>query len=217
MSVAAKICGLCRPEDARLASEAGADYLGIILAPGPRRREPDEARAIWGDLSGRRVGVFIDPTAKEVIRLAEELRLDVVQLHGSEDPEFCRLVQEAIAGSVWKAVRLRDEGRLASAAGRYSRAVDGVLLEGWSPEGKGGVGARLDWSRLAAARTRLPSGQQLILAGGLNPGNVAAAIRAVGPDVVDVSSGVEAELGVKDPIAVRAFLREAQRTQNDGR
>lgn len=216
MNVAAKICGLCRPEDARLASEAGANYLGVILAPGPRRREPDEARAIWDGLSGHRVGVFVDPTEEEVVQLAQGLRLDVVQLHGCEEPEFCRRVRETIPASVWKAVRLRDEGVLDAALDRYSRSVDGVLLEGWSPKGIGGVGARLDWSRLDAARRRWPSGRHLILAGGLNPGNVAAAIRAVRPDVVDVSSGVEAELGVKDPEAVRAFLREVQRAQSDG-
>lgn len=215
MRVEAKICGLTRHEDARLAFEAGADYLGVILAASPRRREAGEARVIWEGLGAQRVGVFVDPTDTEVIKLAEELGLDVAQLHGSEEPELCRRIREACGVSVWKAVRLRNESDLDHEVERYLGVAQGILLEGWSAKGKGGVGARLDWSLLHRAREGWPEAVRLILAGGLNPENVGAAIRTVRPDVVDVSSGVEARIGEKDPNAVRAFLEGVGRALSD--
>lgn len=212
MRTEVKICGLGRGTDARVAASAGADYLGIVFAAeGPRRRSPGEAARIWSGLPTPRVGVFVDPDFGEVADLVEELRLAVVQLHGSESPSSCRRVADETGARVWKAVRLRSPRDLDEALGRYGPHVGGLVLEGWSTLGLGGVGARFDWGWATERRSKWPSGLQLILAGGLTAGNVRAAIDAVRPDVVDVSSGVEEAPGRKDARAVRSFLLEARR------
>lgn len=206
MSTEVKICGLGRLADARVAEEAGADYLGVVFAPSPRQRSEDEARRIWQEARARRVGVFADAHEDELLGQARRLDLSVVQLHGSEDPEYCRRVSAAGVWQTWKAVRLRAGEDLDPIVESYAPVVDGLLLEGWSPRGRGGVGARFDWSLAARAREAWPVGLGLILAGGLDPANVAAAIESVRPEIVDVSSGVESALGVKDPDAVRSFV-----------
>lgn len=212
MRTAVKICGLTRHGDAVAAAEAGADYLGVVFAPGtPRDRTPEEARRIWAELAISRVGVFVDPEAARVARLAEELRLAVVQLHGAEDAELCRRVRESCPSRIWKAARLRAPEDVAVALDRYGEHVDGLLVEGWSELGPGGVGADFDWSWAGARRVEWPDGLKLVLAGGLNAGNVGRAIDAARPDVVDVSSGVEHAPGVKDVEAVRSFLEEVRR------
>lgn len=212
MKTAAKICGLTRHEDAVAAAEAGADYLGVVFAPGtPRNRTAEEARRIWSDLPIPRVGVFVDPAADRVASLAEELQLAVVQLHGAEDPELCRRLRESCQSRMWKSARLRAPEDVAMALDHYGEQVDGLLVEGWSELGPGGVGAGFDWSWAAERRLEWPSNLKLILAGGLDAGNVGRAIDAVRPDVVDVSSGVERVPGVKDMEAVRSFLQEVRR------
>jgi phosphoribosylanthranilate isomerase len=210
VNVEAKICGLVRPEDARHADRAGADYLGVVFGPSPRRRTEEQARRIWQGTAGRRVGVFVDADEDELLRLARSSELAVVQLHGSEEPEVCRRIREQGAWATWKAVRARDDQSLRDTLARYADAVDGILVEGWSARGHGGLGARFDWSLAAEWRGDWPEGVQLILAGGLDPENVGEAIRVVRPDVVDVSSGVERAIGIKDPDAVRAFVAAAK-------
>lgn len=211
MRVEAKICGLVRPGDARAAESAGADYLGVVFAPGPRQRDPSQAREIWNGTAARRVGVFVDPELDEVLRVARDLGLAVVQLHGSEAPALCREVRDSGPWAVWKAVAVRAGESLRSELERYAGAADGVLLEGSSTAGRGGVGARFDWSRLESVRAAWPDGLRLILAGGLSAANVEEAIRAVRPHVVDVSSGVESVPGRKDPARVQAFLSAVRR------
>lgn len=211
MSVEVKICGLGWPEDARVAEEAGADYLGVVFASGPRRRSEREASRIWQDTSARRVGVFVDMPEADLLGPARRLGVSVVQLHGAEDPDYCRRVSEAGDWDVWKAVQLRTGRELEPALESYSAVVNGLLLEGWSGGGRGGVGARFDWSLAARARDIWPEDLRLILAGGLNPGNVAEAIERVRPGIVDVSSGVEAAPGLKNPDAVWAFVDAVRR------
>lgn len=210
MRVRAKICGLCRPEDARAACEAGADYLGVVFATSPRGQSREAARAIWTDLDATRVGVFLDPDESEVLELARDLSLGVVQLHGSEEPDLCRRIARAGEWSVWKAVQLEGSDRLPQAVERYAGAVDALLLEGMSEHGRGGVGARFDWSVVVPLRETWPTGLGLVLAGGLDPTNVGEAIATVRPDVVDVSSGIEREVGRKDPVALQAFLNAVE-------
>ena len=209
MRVEAKICGLVRPEDARAAEAAGADYLGVVFASGPRQRDLRGAARIWEGTSARRVGVFVDAALDGVLRTSSELGLSVVQLHGDEDPSFCQRIRES-GVAIWKAVRVRARVALEAELERYEPVADGLLLEGWSAAGAGGVGAGFDWSRLAGVREDWPAGLRLILAGGLNPDNVATAIRATRPHVVDVSSGVESAPGVKDLALVRGFLEAAR-------
>ena len=207
-----KICGVCRREDAEVAAAAGADYVGVILADGfSRTCSAREARAIYAAAGDAlRVGVFVDGSFRRMVRLARDLRLDVIQLHGDETPETVRRVGEAGDWRVWKSVRLSRPDDLERASGRYSEWVDGLLVEGWTPRPGGGTGAAFDWAAAASVRRELPGDVRFIAAGGLRPENVDELIGRLSPDVVDVSSGVEASLGVKSESAVRAFVAAAR-------
>ena len=186
---AVKICGLTRHEDAAVAVDAGARYLGVILAQGGKRTvTPEAAAVIFGALPAPRVGVFVDATADDLRRAAEAARLDVLQLHGDEPPGLAA----ALRGEgfiVWKAVRPRGGDEFAAAAVHYEGAVDALLLDGWSAEARGGTGASFPWREVAARLDALPAGMGLVAAGGLRPENVAEAASILRPAVVDVSSG----------------------------
>jgi phosphoribosylanthranilate isomerase len=200
-----KVCGITRPEDARLAAEAGADAVGFVFWPqSPRCVDSICAREIGDALPAEmvRVGVFVDASREDIIQIAEEARLDVLQLHGSEPPEDL----PALPRRTWKAIRV-GPGFVAADALRYEGRAAGLLLDTRSAEAPGGTGRTFDWALAADVRRRASF---LMLAGGLDPANVRAAIRAVRPDGVDVSSGVELEPGRKDPEKVRAFLRAAR-------
>lgn len=206
-----KICGTGRAEDVRAAADAGAAYVGLVLAESPRRLEPSDAAALARtarEADVAPVGVVVDRTADEVEALADRVGLDVVQLHGREPPEACAELREA-GREVWKAVRPRSREELEAAADRYRGAVDALLVEGWSPERAGGTGATFPHAWLEEVRVRRAVGR-LVLAGGLDPATVGEAVRRVAPDVVDVSSGVEASPGRKDPERIRAFVAAAR-------
>lgn len=208
-AVAVKICGLTRPGDAAMAQAAGARYVGVVLSPG-FRRSVTAARAaeIFAEVDGcARVGVFVDATAGAIAGAVDALRLDVVQLHGAESPALVREVTRTGARA-WKAVRPRASGDVARALEAWGGVVDGLLLDGWAAHAPGGTGARFDWT-LAAREWPHGEGPTRVAAGGLNPDNVHAAIEALAPDVVDVSSGVEAVHGRKDPGLVGRFLAAA--------
>lgn len=201
-----KICGLRRREDAEAAAFAGADYLGVILAPGFRRTvAPEAAGEILADLPGRHVGVFVDNPVDEMLRAARLSGVHVLQLHGDETPEALHELRAA-GYTVWKALRPRGGGEFADGVARYADVADALLLDGWSPESHGGTGARFPWREVAALRDVVPDGVRLVVAGGLRAENVAEAAALLRPDLLDVSSGVEASVGIKDPAAVRAFV-----------
>lgn len=205
-----KICGVCRPEDAALVSAAGADYIGIILAPGGRRsRTTEEAARIFAAAPGcARVGVFVDEAPARIRAVAAELALDVVQLHGTEAPAL--LAELRCAGrQLWKALRPRTAAEFLAGVKAYADAADALLLDGWSATAPGGTGARAPWAELSTARPELPNGLRLVLAGGLHPDNLAAAAASLTPQVVDVSSGVEGADGWKDPALIRSFVAAA--------
>lgn len=202
---AVKVCGLTRAEDAETAVGAGARYLGAILAPGGKRTvTPEAAAVIFGDLSARRVGVFVNAGADELRRAAAIAGLDVLQLHGDEPPELAAALSDE-GYTVWKAVRPRDGDEFAAAAVRYLGAVDALLLDGYSADARGGTGTSFPWREVAERLSAVPPGTALVAAGGLRPDNVAEAATILRPSVVDVSSGVESAPGIKDPAAVRAF------------
>ncbi|HEX7119028.1 MAG TPA: tryptophan synthase subunit beta [Longimicrobiales bacterium] len=212
MSVRVKICGVCRPRDAAFAAECGADYIGVILAPGyGRSRTLDEAAEIFAAASGvRRVGVFVDPAPAAVAEAVERLALDVVQLHGDEAPGSIPGLRTGRELRVWKAVRPRGRDEFLAAVAAYGPVADALLLDGWSRGAAGGTGTRFPWDAVAAVRERVPAGLALVVAGGLDATNVGAAVARLSPDIVDVSSGVERRRGEKDPARVRAFIAAAR-------
>lgn len=210
--IAVKICGVCRPEDAAVVAEAGADYLGVVLAPGGRRsRSLDQAAEIFAAARGvRRVGVFVDAGLEALRSAGRRLALDVLQLHGGESPARVAAAREAGPWRVWKAVRPRGRGEFETALGRFGEAADAVLLDGWSARAAGGTGTPFPWDAVEAAREMLPDRLRLIVAGGLTPATVDEAVRRLAPDAVDVSSGVERSVGRKDAALVRTFIERAR-------
>lgn len=204
MSVRVKICGITRLEDALAAVEAGADALGFMFyEPSPRHIGFGAAGEIARQLPPfvARVGVLVNPTEEWVRRAIEGGGLDTLQFHGEESPEFCaRFALKQI-----KAFRIRNENSLLACHRYPGRAW---LLDSYVPGQLGGTGATFNWELAAKAKE---SNRHIILAGGLTPENVAAAVRQVRPYGVDVSSGVESRPGQKDAERMRAFVRAAKK------
>lgn len=217
MGIRIKICGLTRPEDARAAAAAGATYGGVILAPNsPRTVHPERVSGIFADTPLLRCGVFVNESRERLVELAAALRLGVLQLHGDETPELVAAVRAGSGGEVWKVVRPRTGDEFARAIEVYAGVADGLMLDGWSAAARGGTGTRFPWHEVAAYRDRLPPGTRLIVAGGLGPENVAEVVEILSPDVVDVSSGVEAAPGIKDHDAIRRFADAARGARLNG-
>ena len=198
-----KICGLTNEHDARLAAELGADYLGFVLHPAsPRHVTPERLRHLARLLpeGPLRVGVFVNVSAAQVVEIMAACALDIAQLHGDE-PEHAA---EAIGPQrVWKAVALRTLEDVKRASNYPARAL---LVDSMTRTQRGGTGQTGNWPLAARLSALCP----VVLAGGLRPGNVAAGIRAVLPFAVDVSSGIEAVPGRKDPAALAAFVAAAR-------
>lgn len=206
-----KICGITRVADGLAASEAGADAIGLVFWSGtPRVVDVARARAIADALPPfvTRVGLFVDPSAAEVNAVLAAVPVDMLQFHGTEDPGLCR----AFARPYLKAVHMKEGVDLVEYASLYGDA-SGLIFDTYAPgDLPGGTGRSFDWSRLSSAvQARLPS--PVVLSGGLSVDNVAAAIRAVSPWAVDVSSGVEERdasgaprRGLKDPARIAAFI-----------
>lgn len=193
-----KICGLTREQDVDAAVAAGADALGFVLWPGSRRAVDIERLAL---LAARvpafvtRVGLFVDQSPELI--LGASRHLDLLQFHGDETPAFCAGFERP-----WiKALRMRDDLDLHAAADAYHGA-QALLLDAYRPGVPGGTGETFDWSRIPTSLTK-----PVILAGGLTPSNVSAAIATVHPFAVDVSGGVELTAGIKQRELINDFLR----------
>jgi phosphoribosylanthranilate isomerase len=191
--VQVKICGICDAAGATAAVEAGADLIGFHLCSSQRRVTPEEAKAIVDTLSLRPtiVGVFIDQDPDEVRQMSDFVGLDLLQLHGSESPGF------DAGRPVMKVLKVKD-GQVPDAEGW----PDPVMLDSWSADQRGGTGQVWDWE---LARP-LIAARKVFIAGGLEPGNVGKVVSGFKPYGVDVSSGVESSVRVKDPDRVRAFV-----------
>lgn len=194
-----KICGVTRIEDARLACELGADAIGLILTPSSRRCVTlQRARAVRAALPAFVDAVILvhDLPADVVHAAVRDVRPDLVQFHGREDARFC----ESFGCRYVKAVGMDGEVDVHALAAAHPHAV-GFVLDGHPPGEQGGRGKTFDWSRVPR-----DLGRPVLLAGGLNPDNVGAAIRAVRPYAVDLASGVESAPGIKDAAKLRAFF-----------
>jgi phosphoribosylanthranilate isomerase len=201
-----KFCGITNHQDALLAVELGVDALGFVFAPSPRQVNPETARRIIGSLPPlvRTVGVFVDENPALMRDIVNFCGLDMVQLHGSEPPNVCAdLMPRAI-----KAFCLKDGQDLQSLNAYYGKAR-AFLFDGYAGERKGGTGTTFDWSLAVKAKEL---GVPVILAGGLNPGNVLNAVRTVRPYAVDVSSGIEESPGKKSPLLMREFIQGIRRS-----
>src|SRR5436305_7204938 len=201
---------MTRPQDAALAAEIGANYVGVIFANGPRKVTVDQAGEIL-DAAGpsvRHVGVFGTNDPDEIVGVAEELGLHVVQLHAVPGWSAVEGLRDRFDGEVWAVIRIPGS-HIPHEFDALFDTADGVLLDAHSKEGLGGTGVPLPWNALAVDLARDRGSAEVILAGGLNPGNVSAAIRILAPDVVDVSSGVESAPGIKDPWLMREFFDAA--------
>lgn len=209
-----KIDGLLEPVHAAAAVAAGADLVGFIFAPARRQvtartaqtciaaaREAAAGRAMLA------VGVFVDASASEIAEIVGEAGIDAVQLHGTEQPDFL----ENLAVPAFKALRPQMNSTAAQVTDEIesyrSAAVPpaGFLIDGYSDKASGGTGVRADWDLAAQVGAKYP----IILAGGLDPGNVRSAIRHVRPLGVDVSSGVEID-GIKDVARITQFVLAAR-------
>ncbi len=211
--VRAKVCGVTTPQDAAVASEAGADYLGAILSPGyVRSVSPERAAQLYAVSSARRVGVFVDAPLERVVALARQLSLHVVQLHGRETPEAAAQLAAAGPWKVWKSFHATADGgppatrSLARRIAPYEGAVAGVLVDAWDPRAPGGTGRSFGWRGVGPAVRNAAGAAAFVAAGGMTPANAAAAIESLSPCVLDASSGLESAPGVKDPAKVRAFV-----------
>lgn len=197
--VRSKICGITRVEDALLAAEAGADAIGLVFyAKSPRAVDVRQARAIVAALPPfvTTVGLFVNASRCEINEILDAVPLDLLQFHGDECAADCAGYHRPYV----KALRVQPGDDVRARCAEFPLAA-GILLDTFVPGVPGGTGQAFDWSLVPA-----DPGCPIILAGGLDADNVAAAIRQVRPWAVDVSGGVEAGKGVKDAAKVRAFV-----------
>ena len=189
--------------DAAAAAAAGADAIGLVFyGPSPRHVTPGAARAIVAALPPfvTCVGLFVDAAPEEIEAVLRDVALDVLQFHGRETPEECRRYGRPYL----KAIAMAEGVDVCAAEARYASA-QGLLLDTHQKGRPGGTGQVFDWGRIPAGL-----GKPVILAGGLSPANVAAAIDQVRPYAVDVSGGVESAPGIKDERRMREFCRYAK-------
>jgi phosphoribosylanthranilate isomerase len=199
-----KICGLREPEHVRVAAEAGADAIGLNFhKPSARYIEPKAAAALAATFPPyvTAVGLFVDLPEAEIRAILAQVPLGLLQFQGDESPEFC----ERFGLPYVRAVRMEEGTELLEYAQRFSRAK-ALLLDAHVPGEAGGTGRTFDWARIPRG---LPI--PIILSGGLDSHNVGRAVREVQPWAVDVSSGVEASRGVKDPVKIVEFIRSVTR------
>jgi len=200
-----KICGITNEADARFCIEAGASALGFNFYPGSSRHITTGSLSWIRGLEGLvdRVAVVVNAPADLLQTLTRSGCFEMIQFHGDETPEWCA----ASGAPVWmKAIRAKDRTSLEGSSLFDTRRI---LLDAWSPSAYGGTGRTADWKMLADFVAGNPS-RQFVLAGGLNPGNIAEAIRSVRPAAADVAGGVESAPGRKDPAKVRDFLQAAR-------
>lgn len=220
-----KICGLQDVEVLKSMKRLPLEYVGFVFAPSRRKVSPERAAELIAELAGWEngnpplaAGVFVNPTLAELEELLSTVRLDVIQLHGQEDVEYCRAVREAFPQvQVWKALSVAGSAGEAASGGPedlepYAGTVHAVLLDTYDPSGSGGSGRTFDWEKIPAYQQAAAAcGLPLFIAGGLHPGNVHELLEGYAPYGVDVSSGVESD-GIKDIVKITAFVERVKQS-----
>lgn len=193
--------------DALVAAEAGADAIGLVFyPPSPRHIDIGQAAQIVRALPPfvTTVALFVNAEDRVIADVVRDVGVDLLQFHGDETPAFC-----VRHGRPWlRALRMRPDIDLRQEAESFG-AARGLLLDAYRPGVPGGTGDTFDWQRVPQDLA-----PRVIIAGGLDPANVGAAVRALRPYAVDVSGGVEADKGIKDPAKIRAFIDEVRRAEH---
>lgn len=216
-----KICGTTNLEDALASVQAGADALGFIFAPSPRRISPRDSARIIRELpqAVEKIGVFVNQKPEIIRQTIEEARLTGVQLHGDEEPEVIQELRRAFKKDrrtlrIVTAIRAREGFETELAEFANESGPDMFLLDSGSPDARGGTGKRFDWEQHAAVIRLAARRYRLVVAGGLNPNNVSEAVAKFRPFGVDVVSGVEREPGEKDHAKIREFVAAARKADS---
>jgi phosphoribosylanthranilate isomerase len=216
MSLIVKICGLSTRETLDVALDAGADMVGFVFfPPSPRHLSLESARDLGKQVNRRasKVALTVDADDSTLANIVEALQPDILQLHGKETVARLRDVKQKFGLQVMKVVAVECSADLASLPG-YAGVADRILFDARAPRQAsrpGGLGAVFDWHLLEKLDLKLP----FMVSGGLHAENVAQAVRVTRAGGVDVSTGVERTLGVKDPEMIRAFIRAARAVQNN--
>ena len=200
-----KICGLTSIEDAALAVDNGADAIGLVFyEPSPRHVSIEKATEIAATIPAfvTKTALFVNPEVEYVQAVLDKVSIDLLQFHGDESPEFCAQFNRAYI----KAIRMREEIDLTQLAKEYQTS-SGLLLDAYKPGVPGGTGEKFNWDRVPAKLSK-----PIILAGGLDAGNIQSAIQATDVWAVDVSGGVEASKGVKSAEKIEQFMKQVMST-----
>jgi phosphoribosylanthranilate isomerase len=216
-----KICATTNLPDAQASLAAGADALGFIFAPSSRRIEIEQAAEIISSLTDDddidKIGVFVNQTAAQVAEVARQAGLTGIQLHGDEPadqmPEYRQALWHRKIIKTLQARELLNSPDTLNGYLQSRQVIDAILLDAGSPSQRGGTGQTFDWTAAAPIVARVRAQMPVIIAGGLNPENVAEAIRLFAPWGVDVVSGVEREVGRKDEATLRSFVGAVRQTQ----
>lgn len=224
MSYQVKICGLQGVEVLKSMLTFPIDYIGFVFAPSKRRVTPEQAgemiltlRQVTTNKRPLTVGVFVNPTKKELAETLEAAPLDVIQLHGQETPDFCQWIKTTYSSQVWKVIpvsQAKEEQSMVEAISEqlapYAEWIDGVLLDTYDQAASGGTGRAFAWEAIPGYKAwTLLHGIKLFVAGGLHAENVTELVQAYEPDGVDVSSGVETD-GAKDIDKIKAFVERVK-------
>jgi len=206
-----KICGLKTVEDYKVCADTGAAFAGLVFHPRSPRHLSDETAANIASARHQNgpqiVALCVEPHDRMLDQIIEACRPDWLQLHGHETPERCDQIRQTHGLPILKAISVHGKNDII-AANAYSEVADMLLFDAatGNPDMPGGTGTQFDWSLLASQHISAP----WMLAGGLNPKNVANAIAQTGAEFVDVSSGVESEPGIKDHEAIKHFVSAAE-------